>query len=387
MREDREFREPEEPLPLLEPVPSLIGATDIPEAAPARRPPYPGFWWAVLWCLGILVVTQFVPAVIGMFIFLVGSAGRMNPEVLGDPKALSESPEFIQAMLPAMLLTQFLSVSLAWLVIRLIVGKNWPRILALRWPHWSHLLLALLGLPGLMFIATGVDALARQVLPSFFDLEQTMSMFAKWPWQVGVLIIGLGPGIGEELWFRGFIGRGLVGRHGVIVGVLLTALLFGLIHVEPRQAAYAAVIGVVLHLAYLATRSLLIPVIIHITNNSLSILAMHSRSFQAADIPAEQVPWYVYGASVLLLAAVGWALFRGRARLVDRPDSEAVRWRPAFPGVEYPPPKTATTVVPRFPDLTAWLLVAASVAIFLVAVVPVAKAVPEKAPQQRETRN
>src|SRR5437867_10664755 len=26
-------------------------------------PPHPGFWWALLWCLGMLIVCQVVPAV------------------------------------------------------------------------------------------------------------------------------------------------------------------------------------------------------------------------------------------------------------------------------------------------------------------------------------
>lgn len=382
------FREEdEEPLPFLEPAEPLTGAVEVPEdpeVLPTPSPPHPGFWWAVLWCLGILVVTQFVPGMIGIIIFLIASAGRLKPEVLTDSQALANSPEYIQAMMPAMMLSQILSAALAWLAIRLVVGKGWPRILALRWPSWSHLLLALLGLPGLILIATGVDGLAKEVLPSLFDLEQTMGMFGKWPWQVGVLVIGLGPGIGEELWFRGFLGRGLVGRYGVIVGVLLTSLLFGLFHVEPRQIAYATVIGILLHLSYLATRSFLVPVMLHITNNSLGILAMHSPELRAIDMPAGQIPWYVYGASILLLAAVGWAFFRSRPLHADTPGSDALPWRPAFAGVEYPPRNSATRVRHRAPDATAWFLVAVSVVAFAVAAVPVVVEASEKASEERE---
>jgi membrane protease YdiL (CAAX protease family) len=336
---------------------------------PPIRPPHPSFWWALLWCLGFFVVTQILPGILGLFIFLISSAGRLTPEQLADPQALVNSPAFVQAILVSVLASQLLSVASGLLAIRLIVGKQWPRILALRCPSWSHLVLALLGLPGLIVIATGIDALARRVLPSIMDLEQTMALIGKWPWPVGVLVIGLGPGIGEELWFRGFLGRGLVSRHG-FVGILLTSLLFGLIHLEPRQVAYAIVIGFLLHLSYLATRSLLVPILVHTVNNSLSVLAMHSPTLQAIDIPAAQVSWYVYAAAILLLTAVGWAFWKTRPLLVDRLATEGLPWRPAFTGVEYPPPGTRTKVLHRAPDKWIWLLVLASLAAFAAAIVP-----------------
>jgi membrane protease YdiL (CAAX protease family) len=280
---------------------------------------------------------------------------------------------------------------MAWLVLRLAVGKHWPAIVALRRPSLPHVLFALAGLPGLMVITMGIDGLAKQFVPSLFDLEEMMGMFGKWPWPIGVLIIGVGPGIGEELWCRGFLGRGLVGRYGYLGGVLLTSLLFGVIHLEPRQVAYAMVMGVFLHCAYLFTRSLLVPILIHMTNNSLSVLALHIPQLQAIDMPANQIPWTVYAAGILLTAAVGWALFQSRARLVDLPSANPTSittiasptsitnvpyeiptaeqplptWRPAFPSVAYPPPGKATRVMHPWPAWHSWLLVAVGLALFV----------------------
>src|SRR5262249_20891356 len=168
------------------------------------------------------------------------------------------------------------------------------------------------------------DAVAKQLLPSLIDLEQVAMIFGKWPWPVGVLVIGVGPGIAEELWFRGFFGRGLVGRHGLIVGVLLTSLLFGLIHIEPRQVAYGMVIGVLLHLSYVASRSLLVPMFLHAANNSVSVLAMHIPALAAIDEAAQQIP--CFGAAVLVVVAVGWAFYKSHTSLTDVSDSGARPW-------------------------------------------------------------
>lgn len=346
----------------------VVLAEPVPEERPPA-PPHPGFWWAALWCLGILVVTQLLPGLVGAAILLASSPG-LRPEQLMDPTDLVRSPQYVTAMLWAMGLAQVLMLGTAWCAVRLVVGRSWGRRLAVRRPSASHLLLALLGLPALIVVVIGVDGLARQVLPSLLDLDEAVSMFGKWPLVMGVLVIGLGPGVAEELWFRGFFGRGLVARHGVVGGVLLTSLLFGLIHMEPRQVVYAFVMGIALHLAYLATRSLLVPVVLHAANNSLSILALHSPAFRAADMPAGEIPWHVYALAPVLLAAVGLALFQSRKVLVEEVASGR-RWWPAFPGVAHPPRGAATRVVQPPASVVAWVFVIASAITFAAAMIPV----------------
>jgi membrane protease YdiL (CAAX protease family) len=316
------------------------------------------------------MVTQIFPAILGG-ILLAFSAPR---DVLRDSKALLKSEYFAQAMLWAMLVAQVVSACLALLVVRLFVGKEWPRIIALRRPNWFHIVLALIGWPALACIVSGIDDLASRVLPRIGDLEEMIALFGKWPLPLGILVIGLGPGIGEELWCRGFLGRGLVGRYGVIVGVLLTSLCFGLIHLEPRQVVYASFMGYLLHLAYLASRSLLIPVLIHVVNNSIAILASHISALQALDPQTARLPWYVYGSAILLLLAVGWAFWKTRTIFVDQPMSGGETWRPAFAGVAHPPSDTATRVLYPRPKLSSLLPVCAGLAAFIGAIVAAVRA-------------
>ncbi|MBI3408220.1 MAG: CPBP family intramembrane metalloprotease [Planctomycetes bacterium] len=345
-------------------VPDVLDANIALEMPPR---PHPGFWWAVLWCVGLILVTQIMPGILGVILFIILNAGDLQAGGMRNLEARMNSPEFADAMLPAFLVSEALSIGTAWLAIRLILGKDWPRILGLRMPSASHLVFALIGFPGLLLANIGIDALVKHV-PSFMDLDSTTRMFGAWPWPLGVLIIGLGPGIGEELWFRGFFGRGLVGRYGVFAGVMLTSFLFGLIHLDPRQAVVVMVMGVVLHLCYLSTRSLLVPMLLHTLNNSLSVLAVNVPVLQPLNAPAEQIHPLVYVAGILLLAAVGWALVRTRSRLVDRPDAGGYPWRPAFPSVEYPPLTSATRAVAPAPNALTWIVVIAALLAFAVAV-------------------
>src|SRR5438309_1683571 len=81
-------------------------------------------------------------------------------------------------------------------------GRNWPRKIALRLPSLPHFLLVLLAIPAFMLLGEAVDSVAKHYVRSLFDLDEFMGIIGYWPWWLGVLIIGFGPGIGEELIFR-----------------------------------------------------------------------------------------------------------------------------------------------------------------------------------------
>src|SRR5262249_4987012 len=208
--------------------------------------------------------------------------------------------------------------------------------------------------PAIVVLANGVYALARRCLPGLADLlgvplpgmEEMVKEFGTWPVALSVLLIGAGPGLSEELWCRGFLGRGLVGRYGPVLGVLFTAFYFGLLHVDPRQGTMAAVMGVALHFVYLTTRSLWMPMLLHFLNNSLTVIGAHyGHGLEVLDKDPEKIPPDVYLAAGALFAAVAWALYRSRARLAAADGTDSPPWRPPFPGAAYPPPGSGTAVV------------------------------------------
>jgi membrane protease YdiL (CAAX protease family) len=317
--------------------------------------PHPQFWWACLWMLAFMLVTQGLAAVVAVATMLVGIALSPNRQKLmedmGDPKAMADSPEIAQLMWPGLLASVVLGALFGYTALRLIAGRDWARKVAVRLPSFPHLCLVLLAVPAFVLIGQAVDEIAKQYVPSLFDLDATMGMIGYWPWWLGVLIIGFGPGISEELFCRGFLGRGLVGNHGVVLGVLFTSILFGVMHVEPRQVIYAPVMGIFLHIIYLTTRSLLMPMMVHTINNSLGVLgvwALKSHAgpewLGAADQASDQPSFVlVYVGAVILMAAAVVGLYISRARLVGA-DGGPPRWQPAYPGVEYPPPDSGTVV-------------------------------------------
>jgi hypothetical protein len=172
--------------------------------------------------------------------------------------------------------------------------------------------------------------------------------------------------VGEELWCRGFLGRGLVGRHGVVLGVLASAFFFGLIHVDPLQGTMAMLMGLWLHFVYLTTRSLWMPMLLHFLNNSVAVLASRVVWLNTISDSSGNLPWHLYLAAGGLLLTTGYALFQSRARLQAAEGLAMPAWQPAYPGVEYPPADSATEVVHPWPASLATAAALAGVAAFAV---------------------
>ncbi len=85
-----------------------------------------------------------------------------------------------------------------------------------------------------------------------------------------LMVFAVTPAICEELAFRGFILSGLArgGRLAIAVGI--SSLMFGIIHMIPQQAFNAALLGLVLGLLAIYSRSLFPAIAFHFCNNALA---------------------------------------------------------------------------------------------------------------------
>ncbi len=349
----------------------------LPERSITQKPrwPHPNLAWSLLWCILFVIVTQVPGAIIVVLIvagLAIGSPKSLPMDTMSKPAELLKSQPVSMALAVAFFFTELLVIVFSWLIIRLVVGRDWTRQLALRRPALTHTLLTLAGFPALVLLGNITYAILRTIfhVPSLTDfglggMEEMVEVFAKWPWSFAVLVIGLGPGIGEELWWRGFLGRGLIGNYGVVFGIIASSFFFGLIHVDPCQGAMAAVMGLWLHFVYVTTRSLWLPMLLHTLNNSLSVLLPRIPQLKFIDAEPGAIPWMIYGSALLLLLGVGYALYQSRARLATKTPEQMFIWRPAFEGVEYPPDDSGMRVVHPLPSPAAATLAVGAFLLFV----------------------
>ncbi|MBD5533555.1 MAG: CPBP family intramembrane metalloprotease [Lachnospiraceae bacterium] len=83
----------------------------------------------------------------------------------------------------------------------------------------------------------------------------------------------------EEILMRGFLLNGFIPRYGTAAALLLSSMLFAILHFNMVQSLSAFLCGIVLGLLYLTTDSVLCCIIAHSIYNILSCAAiLHSAS-------------------------------------------------------------------------------------------------------------
>lgn len=87
---------------------------------------------------------------------------------------------------------------------------------------------------------------------------------------INLVLVAVLPAICEETAHRGLLLGGL-SRLGLKRSVLLSSLLFGLLHLNVNQFFYATVLGFLMAIAVIMAKSIIPAMIIHFCNNALSL--------------------------------------------------------------------------------------------------------------------
>jgi uncharacterized protein len=334
---------------------------------PARYvdpPPRPGFgfWMAVLWSVLYVIVSQIVVGVAAFVVILLLLAvlGGGLPE---DFNGWMQGPTGRVAMLTVVSATQFGGLALSLLLLRLVCGKSWKRKIALtRLPNPTHVALVAIGFPAMIALSVAIEVPLTRYVPSLgeilkdlgvpFDMkgsgEAVTEMVQHAPWALAIFAVAVSPGICEEVFCRGFLAQGLSGRYQTWAVVLIVSFLFGAIHLDPQQGIGAMLLGAAIHGAYLATRSLVVPMAIHFANNGLSVTHVSDSLWPVLTVweePFKREPLLFTLAGLVLFGAVVYALYQTRCRLA--PAVEGLQgWQPdgVSDGVELPPPNSGTVV-------------------------------------------
>lgn len=102
-----------------------------------------------------------------------------------------------------------------------------------------------------------------------------------------VIFLAIFPAFFEDVLFRGVIQSGLE-KQGKTKAVLLSALIFMLMHGLADQTVHQFLLGIILGYVYIASGSILIPVLIHFFNNFITVTAIY---VQGASAESQILSW------------------------------------------------------------------------------------------------
>ena len=170
-------------------------------------------------------------------------------------------------------------------------------------------LCAVLAAVGTVTMAFCTDALG-QVLPPMPEwLEQTLESMTQGNLLLNFLCVSIFAPFFEEWLCRGMVLRGLLGnRVKPVWAIVISSLFFALIHLNPWQALPAFLLGCIFGYVYYKTGSLKLTMLMHFTNNTVSLIMSNIDSFKEAeswmDVFPGAVYWTVFAACLIATALV-----------------------------------------------------------------------------------
>jgi sodium transport system permease protein len=223
----------------------------------------------------------------------------------------------------------------------ILLTSSPARTLRLAWPETRYLLIGVALAFALNPIVNEFEPIVQRFFPLSDAIKTALGQLMGTSPNLGTMIVVLAliPAICEELAFRGFILSGLERQHRRRSAILLSALMFGFLHVLMslfQQLFNATLLGIVLALLAVRSRSILPGIIFHFLNNAMAV----SRGYWIEGPAGRTIAGWIYRNpreglyhGIWLAAGVAfstgllytlWKRHRGRTGWPFEPDLPAV---------------------------------------------------------------
>lgn len=145
-------------------------------------------------------------------------------------------------------------------------------------------------------------ALLQLVMPKFMleSYTDTQQIIEGGGFLIQLLTAGIVAPIVEELIFRGLVYRRTKKMTGTIAAAILSAALFGVFHGNWVQAPYAFIIGIVAVFVYEKFKSIVAPIMLHMSANILSVLIMTLTSSDTPTVDSLNIDTLSYVSSLII---------------------------------------------------------------------------------------
>lgn len=285
-------------------------------AWPVERP-LPRLWTVLVAVVATLVLSIVGSAAIYFAVFQI-KYGPVSPQQISSMR--QEFEDFARTRMG--FLTMVLPGQLIFLVMALVAAKLSPQpfrerltLTRGRLAIWQWWVLAT-ATPAVGFLTSILLAQITRDRGANMETMQKLFLSHEGPFLVVmVALVGIMPGICEELFFRGYVQTRLLARFPPLVAIGTTSLLFSIAHLDPIHAVAVFPLGVWLGVITWRSQSIWPAVLGHTINNSAAVLLT-----QLVGDPKSATPSAAAAVTLLLIFAVtGASLLLALLLLVTRP--------------------------------------------------------------------
>lgn len=156
---------------------------------------------------------------------------------------------------------------------------------------------------GTIALLFGIITPIGNLIPMSESIKKALIGFGSQTGVFSFILMVIAAPILEELIFRGIILDGLLKNNSPTKSIMISSLLFGLVHLNPWQFIAGFIIGIFSGWVYYRTKNLLLSIIIHASAN---LSAYFMRYFIDIDSSMDDTLLEMYGGlSNLIMAIVG----------------------------------------------------------------------------------
>ncbi|MDD4295605.1 MAG: CPBP family intramembrane metalloprotease [Ruminiclostridium sp.] len=210
------------------------------------------------------------------FFYMFFKAGAKT--LSGDPNALlSVNPqEAIQSILmPVLLSSIIMTFGIAWLI-HALFRKNFFERLYFNKTNVSLAVISFVAGLSLQIPINDIISFVEKagIMPDAMQKYSEMmeSIMSGQSFFLEILLTGILVPIIEEIMYRGLVFDQLRKNLPLSLALIIQALIFGVIHLNMVQGTYAFMIGLLLGIALIRSRSIILPIAIHMGTNLSGVL-------------------------------------------------------------------------------------------------------------------
>jgi len=199
-----------------------------------------------------------------------------------------------------------------FVIAKLLSLKSEPliKIKKITWDQILCLIVVGLGMLGFVtlyiIIADKIAAYLESLKNAMQDYRESVDRFSDTPqivvpaWDTVLYVITLCfiVPVTEELTFRGVVFGQLRREFGPMASIILSAILFGLLHGISVHIGYAIVCGLIIAAVYNITDSLIAPIILHAVFNIFGSGIANFMTFEAFGIPGNLTSTVLLGINI-----------------------------------------------------------------------------------------
>jgi len=173
--------------------------------------------------------------------------------------------------------------------------------------------------PGLVLLGAGVEYLQNFILPTpdiFEKMFTDMIIPKNQPLWLTLLAVGIAPGICEEIMFRGVILGLLRKKWPAMRSCVIVAVLFGMFHMSSYRLVPTALLGFILGILVVRSKSIFPSMLLHAFNNGISVVIV------ALSLKVEKSPGMIAAAIICTLLGC-WLVFSPEKQNTPADDNSA----------------------------------------------------------------